>query len=66
MTLHITPRERHALELLARGHSTAEVAAVLGISAHEIEALLKGLFATMGAAGQREAVAAAHRRGLLA
>lgn len=66
MTLQITPWEQHALKLLARGDSTADVAAVLGISAHEIDARLKALFAAMGAAGQREAVAAAERRGLLA
>jgi LuxR family quorum sensing-dependent transcriptional regulator len=64
--LRITPRERQALQLLASGQTTTGVAAGLGMGAHEIDALLDTLFTTMGAAGRAEAVAAAHRRGLLA
>jgi DNA-binding CsgD family transcriptional regulator len=63
--LRITPSERKALQLLAGGHTTSGVAAGLGISAPETETLLTALFAAMGAAGRAEAVAAAHRRGLL-
>lgn len=64
--LRITPRERHALQLLASGHTTTGVAAGLGMGPHEIETLLDTLFAAMGAASRTEAVAAAQRRGLLA
>ena len=42
-----------------------EVAAGLGISTIETEMLLTSLFATMGAVTQAEAVAVAHKRGLL-
>jgi DNA-binding CsgD family transcriptional regulator len=63
--LRITPSERRALQLLASGHTTIDVAAGLGISAPETETLLTALFTAMGAAGRAEAVAAAHRRGLL-
>ena len=64
--LHITPSERRALQLLAPGHTPPDVAGGLGISSRETEAMLARLFAAMGAATVGEAVAAAHRRGLLA
>ena len=63
--LRITPDQRLALQLLASGHSTSVVAAGLGVGTQEIDTLLATLFAEMGAASQAEAVAAAHRRGLL-
>jgi DNA-binding CsgD family transcriptional regulator len=64
--LHITPSERRALQLLAQEHSPTDVAAGLGISSRETEAMLARLFGAMGAATAIEAVAVAHRRGLLA
>jgi DNA-binding CsgD family transcriptional regulator len=63
--LQITPCERLALQLLANGHSRSELGAGFGISTPEIETMLSRLFASMGAATEAEAVAAAHRRGLL-
>ena len=63
--LRITPLERRALQMLASGQTTGDVAAGLGITAIETETLLTGLFAAMGASSQMQAVAAAHRRGLL-
>jgi DNA-binding CsgD family transcriptional regulator len=63
--LQITPCERQALQRLADGHTTEDVAADLGLSVLDTEALLEGLFAAIGAATQAEAIAAAHRRGLL-
>ena len=63
--LQITPSERQALQLLANGRTRHEVAADLGIDAIEIEMVLTRLFVTMGADTQAEAIAAAHRRGLL-
>lgn len=64
--LRITPSERHALQLLAQGYAPIDVAAGLGISSRETEAMLARLFGAMGAATATEAVALAHRRGLLA
>jgi len=63
--LHITPSERIALELLAAGIATNELASRLGLSTREIDAQLASLFARMGAASRAEAVAFAMRRGLL-
>jgi DNA-binding CsgD family transcriptional regulator len=63
--LHITPSERIALELLASGIATNELASRLGLSTCEIDAHLASLFARMGAASRTEAVAFAMRRGLL-
>jgi DNA-binding CsgD family transcriptional regulator len=63
--LRITPLERRALQLLATGHTTGDVATGLGISAVEMETLLADLFSAMGASTRVQAVAAAHRRGLL-
>jgi DNA-binding CsgD family transcriptional regulator len=63
--LQITPSERQALQLLANGYTPGDVAASLGIGAFEIGPLLTRLFAAMGAATRAEAIAAAHRRGLL-
>ena len=63
--LQITPWERHALQLLANGRTPTEAAVDLGITAVALETLLARVFAAMGAANQTEAIAAAHRRGLL-
>ena len=64
--LRITPLERRALQMLATGRTTGDVAAGLGITPFETEALLTDLFAAMGASTRVQAVAAAQRRGLLA
>ena len=63
--LHITPRERAALKLLADGRTTTEIASGLGVSEPAVEEQLTTLFARMGAASRTEAIAAALRRGLL-
>ena len=63
--LQITPRERAALQLLANGTATGEIADRLGISECEVDAHLMTLFARMGAASRTEAIAAGFRRGLL-
>jgi DNA-binding CsgD family transcriptional regulator len=63
--LRITPGERSALQLLADGKATDEVASCLGISERDIDRHLATLFARMGAANRSEAVVAAGRRGLL-
>jgi DNA-binding NarL/FixJ family response regulator len=63
--LHITPWERSALELLASGATTTDLAQRLGVPEREVETRLRMLFARMGAASRADAVAAASRRGLL-
>src|SRR5262245_56117687 len=63
--LRITPSERSALQLLADGKTTDEVASCLGTSEKEIEGHLATLFMRLGAANRSEAIAAADRRGLL-
>ena len=63
--LQITPQERQALQLLANGDTSVELARRLGISTVESDALLTRLFATMGVTTLAAAVAGARRRGLL-
>lgn len=65
MFLQITPSERDALELLANGTTTDEIARCLGVTVSDVEARLAALFAKMGTATRRDAVAAAFRRGLV-
>jgi DNA-binding CsgD family transcriptional regulator len=65
VVLQITPTERAALQLLADGKATHEIADRLRVSESTIEAHLRRLFAKMGASTRAEAVAAAIRRGLL-
>jgi DNA-binding CsgD family transcriptional regulator len=63
--LQITPSERHALRLLANGHTAKDVAAGLRMGTVDAEVLLRGLFTALGAATEAEAIAAARRRGLV-
>jgi DNA-binding CsgD family transcriptional regulator len=65
LLLHITPEEREALQLLADGKTTEEIASGLGISERAVEAHLSTVFERMGAATRGEAIEAAQRRGLL-
>jgi DNA-binding CsgD family transcriptional regulator len=65
MALQITPSERRALQLLANGSTTNDVAIGLGMGMVETEVLLTRLFAALGAASEGEAIAAAHKRGLV-
>lgn len=66
MVLHITPRERAALRLMADGKATGEIASRLGISEWSLDAHLATLFERLGARSRSEAIGAAARRGLLA
>ena len=63
--LQIDPMERVALQLLADGKSTSELAAVLHLSESDIDARLAALFTRMGVTTQREAAAECVKRGLL-
>ena len=63
--LRITPWERSALELLATGTDTNDMAARFGLTEREIQQRLSVLYERMGAASPADAIAAALRRGLL-
>ena len=63
--LHITPWERSALESLAAGKSTAQLALALDSSERDVEQRLTALYARMGATSRTEAIVAASRRGLI-
>ena len=62
--LQITPSERAALQMLADGQATRDIADRLRVSEHELDGRLAKLFARMGAADRAGAVADAVRRGL--
>ena len=63
--LHITPWERSALQLLAAGTATAQLAVHFGVAEADVDGRLSALFSKLGAATQTDAVTAALRRGLL-
>lgn len=63
--LHITPWECSALQSLAAGMSTAQLAITLGLSECEIEQRLAVLYSRMGAASHTDAISVASRRGLI-
>lgn len=65
LVLHITPWERSALQLLATGMTTAQLAIVVGLSECDIQDRLTALFGRMGAATQTDALTLALRRGLI-
>ena len=64
--LHITPEERAALQLLAEGKGTREVADGLRVTEREVAERLRLLFERMGVRTSAEAVAAATKRGVVA
>jgi DNA-binding CsgD family transcriptional regulator len=63
--LHITPAERAALQLLADGKTTGEIARRLRIAEAAVGTQLAALYARMGVVSRAEAIATASRRGLL-
>ena len=64
--LHITPWERSALQLLAAGTPTAQLAVNLGVAeGDDVTGRLSALFSKLGVATETDAVNAALRRGLL-
>ena len=63
--LQITPWERSALQSLAGGASTAELAIHFGLPELELQQKLTALFRRMGASSRHDAVTAAWRRGLI-
>lgn len=61
----LSGREREALRLVASGSTNREIAAELGVAPETVKTVLTRAFAKLGAGRRAEAVAAAHREGLL-
>lgn len=61
----LTSRKLLVLQLLARGLSVGRIAAVLIVSSREVEAMLDGAAARLGARDRLEAVAMVRQRGLV-
>lgn len=61
----LSPREREALRLVASGATNREIAETLGVGAETVKTLLARAFAKLGTRRRAEAVAEAHRLGLL-
>jgi PAS domain S-box-containing protein len=62
---HLTPRQNQVLHLLADGASTAQMAEELHLSAETVRNHVRGVLRALGAKSRLQAVAAAHRAGLL-
>jgi PAS domain S-box-containing protein len=62
----LTPRQREVLELLASGWSTQEIARALFLAPETVRNHVRNVFRELSAHTRPEAIAAAHRLGLLA
>ncbi|GAA3132767.1 helix-turn-helix transcriptional regulator [Streptomyces rameus] len=62
----LTAREREVLRLLARGRSNRQIGEELFITGKTASVHVSNILAKLGAASRTEAVAVAHRRGLIA
>jgi PAS domain S-box-containing protein len=62
---HLTPRQNQVLQLLAHGHSTAQIAAELHLSVDTVRNHVRRMLRTLGVHSRIEALAVAHREGLL-
>jgi DNA-binding NarL/FixJ family response regulator len=65
MLLQITPHERLALQRLAEGKHSSDIAQSFGVTEVEMRVHMTRLLAKVGAKTPAEAVAAAFTRGLL-
>jgi DNA-binding CsgD family transcriptional regulator len=64
--LVLTPRERDVLALLVRGRTNRQIGRELFISEKTASVHVSNIIGKLGASGRTEAVAIAHRRGLIA
>jgi PAS domain S-box-containing protein len=64
--VHLTKRQNEVLELLAEGASTDQIAATLHLSKETVRNYVRQVLRALGARSRLEAVALAHREGLLA
>lgn len=62
---HLTPRQNQVLQLLAHGRSTAQIAAELHLSVDTVRNHVRRMLRTLGVHSRIEALAVAHREGLL-
>ena len=62
---HLTPRQNQVLHLLAHGHSTSQIAEELHLSIDTVRNHIRRMLRTLGAHSRIEALAIAHREGLL-
>lgn len=62
---HLTPRQNQILHLLAHGRSTAQIAAELHLSTDTVRNHVRRLLRGLGAHSRIEALAVAHREGIL-
>jgi DNA-binding NarL/FixJ family response regulator len=61
----LSPREREVLQLVASGSTNKEIAATLSIGGETVKTMLARIFTKLGVRSRAEAVAEAHKRGLL-
>ena len=61
----LSERERQVLQLLARGKSNKEIAAVLGVTEATVKAHMTAILENLNAQDRTEAVVIAHQRGLV-
>lgn len=61
----LSPREREVLRLVAAGETNRAIAEQLGVSDQTVKTLLSRVFGKLDVRKRAEAVAAAHRQGLL-
>ena len=62
---HLTPRQNQVLHLLSHGHSTSQIAAELHLSVDTVRNHIRRMLRTLGAHSRIEALAIAHREGIL-
>ena len=62
---HLTPRQNEVLHLLAHGRSTAQIAEELHLSTDTVRNHVRRMLRALGAHSRIEALAVAHRQGLL-
>jgi PAS domain S-box-containing protein len=61
----LTPRQEEVLQALARGCSTAQISAMLGIERETVRNHVRGVLRALGVHSRLQAVAEARRRGLV-
>lgn len=61
----LTPRQAEVLQALARGCSTAQISALLGIERETVRNHVRGVLRALGVHSRLQAVAEARRRGLV-
>jgi PAS domain S-box-containing protein len=62
---HLTPRQNQVLHMLARGRSTAQIANELQLSVETVRNHVRMMMRALGAHSRIEALAVAHREGIL-